>query len=582
MPEDVSPENNVVQIEPADPATENVVPFPPISEDEKRRRLMVEIHRLADLATVDWTYQIQYRADEFTKQFGQSPAEMKALVLARLKDIEKAKTESRRIEQRVEKKQKADSKERDRKAEKAKREENRKADKAEREKEKREQKEAEAKAKLKAKEFATIQRLPVADRDGRLQKLAEELLKEDVGEVREQFVEFLDNVAATLASSNWNVEPWPEPVDTAALLQELVDKIHKHVVMAPHQAVALWIMLAWVHDVAAQYSPYLVATSADPGEGKSTLILGVVGRLTPRPFPGGEPSAAIVFRTADEHKPTLLFDNVDTLFQRKPDLTEIFNIGYERGPKVPRTEKINGVWGTRWFDPFCPKACNLIGTNLPKPLPTRVIWIKLKKKMASEVVTKPKDDDEFATLRRKAKRWANDNAVKLKDAPPPPDFINRESDNWNLQLAIAQLASGKWPERGLQAAQLLTRTMHKPSWRELLLAEFQDVFVKRKQITSESFHDLITADPLSIWREYNHGTSAITQRQIAHLLKDTGDGIFPVNITDKRIRGWRYGKDFADAFNRYLPGRVREDPLILSSDRKRKKKLTKQKKRRRK
>ena len=32
----------------------------------------------------------------------------------------------------------------------------------------------------------------------------------------------------------------------------------------------------------------------------------------------------------------MLFDNVDTLFQRKPEVTELFLIGWTRGIKVPR------------------------------------------------------------------------------------------------------------------------------------------------------------------------------------------------------------------------------------------------------
>jgi hypothetical protein len=38
----------------------DVVDFP-VSPEERQRRLMVEVHRLAGLATVDWTYQLQHR-----------------------------------------------------------------------------------------------------------------------------------------------------------------------------------------------------------------------------------------------------------------------------------------------------------------------------------------------------------------------------------------------------------------------------------------------------------------------------------------------------------------------------------------
>jgi hypothetical protein len=425
-------------------------------------------------------------------------------------------------------------------------------------KDKREEKEAERKSRDKQKAFATIRKLPAAERDARLEKLAQRL-DEDIDALRAEFADFTAEVESTASpTSDWSVEPWSETVATAALLQELTAKIIRHVVLQPHQAlaVALWIMLTWVHD-AAKYSPYLVATSAEPDSGKSTLVMDVVGRLTPRPFPGGEPTASTVFRVADQHKPTLLFDDVDTLFQRKVDLASIFKIGWTHGPQVPRSERVGGAWVTVWYDPFCPKACSLIGTNMPQPLLGRCLLIKMQPKLPGEKIEKPSvDDDAFKELRRKLKRWSDDNAVALKDAAAPTDFNNRESDNWALQLNIAQLAGDQWRKQALEAAELLCRTMRKPSWRQLLLAEFRDVFVKHKEIASEDFCTRITADPLSVWREYKGGT--ITQRQIAYLLNELG--IYPVNIGSKRIKGYR-AKDFVDAFARYLPS----DPLIRSS-----------------
>jgi hypothetical protein len=82
-------------------------------------------------------------------------------------------------------------------------------------------------------------------------------------------------------------------------------------------------------------------------------------------------------------------------------------------------------------------------------------------------------------------------------------------------------------------------------------------FKNCKEVTSEDFFESITADPLSIWHEYNRGTGTITQRQIAHLLSELE--IYPVNIGPKRLKGYR-AKDFVDAFARYLP----RDPHIRS------------------
>jgi hypothetical protein len=320
-------------------------------DEEKTRRIMVEATRLAGLAPGEWKLWV----GQSSERLGIERSDLEAIVLDIIKDKEKKArekaAEDRRIEQRGE-----------RQRDKAKREEKSKKQ----QQEKRDEKAAKDKAKAKLKEFATIQKLPTADREPRLAKLAKQL-DEDIDALREEFAGFIGYDGRASPASEWDVEPWGESVATAALLQDLIAKINKHVVMQPHEAlaVALWIMLAWVHEVAATHSPILVATSAEADSGKSTLIIDVVGRPTPRPFPGGEPTAATVFRVADEHKPTLLFDDIDTLFDRKPDLASIFKIGWTRGPKVPRAERIGGVWMTKWFDPFCAKACSLIGSKIP-------------------------------------------------------------------------------------------------------------------------------------------------------------------------------------------------------------------------
>ncbi len=66
---------------------------------------------------------------------------------------------------------------------------------------------------------------------------------------------------------------------------------------------------------------------------------------------------------------------------------------------------------------------------------------------------------------------------------------------------------------------------------------------------------------LSIWFEFNHGTSVITQRQIAHLLSDLE--IYPTDVgpSSKRLKGYRL-QDFADAFDRYRIPEPAGDPRI--------------------
>ena len=329
-----------------------------VDEQERARRVMAEATRLAHLAPGEWKIWYRRRAEEL----GIAPETLEELVVAQIEDRKQKAAaglaEQRLQEQRAERLRKI-NKEHDRKQERI-------------------EDVAARKVKIKAKAFADLIKLPVDQHETQLTELAKKL-DEGIGALREEFAEYYS--IELPSKSEWDdVEPWPEPVAAAALLEELITRINTHIKAEPYQvlAIALWIMMAWVHEAAAHYSVYLVATAPKEDCGKTTLIIEVVGWLMPKPFAcSSDPTVASVFRTADREKPTMLFDNVDTLFQRKIEITELFLNAWTRGTKYPREEKSGGEWHTVYYDPFCPKACTLIGTNLPQALLTRCLLIEL-------------------------------------------------------------------------------------------------------------------------------------------------------------------------------------------------------------
>jgi hypothetical protein len=114
---------------------------------------------------------------------------------------------------------------------------------------------------------------------------------------------------------HWDVEPWEEPVDGAALLYEFAARVRRHVIMGEDQvaAVALWIMLTWVHERAAVHSPLLLATSAEANSGKSTL-LGVIGFLVRRALLSVSITGPALFRSIDRWQPTFVIDEAARLW----------------------------------------------------------------------------------------------------------------------------------------------------------------------------------------------------------------------------------------------------------------------------
>ena len=508
------------------------------SPEEKRHRIMAEATRLANLAPGEWTIWYKGKAEEF----GIEPNILAGLVQAQIKDREQKAAEKlkqdRLQEVRAERLRKTDVQEF-------------------REKARAEDAAAKA-ARTKSKAFADITELPADQHDGKLDELAK-LLGEDVEALKAEFADYYSaEIADTCStpSSDWDDEAWPEAISAAQLLEELVVCINKHIVAKPHEVliIALWVLMAWIHEAVAHYSPYLVLTSAIPGCGKTTC-LELVGRLTPRPYSCGAATAAI-FRVIDRDKPTLLGDNVDTLFQRRPDLTELFLLAHTRGWKIPRTEKTGGEWITRWFDPFCPKAVTLVGTNLPEALSGRSIVIELWKMKSGETVVKvdlfnQELIDTFKTLRRKMRRWADDNAPTLKAAKPtmPSAFINRPADLWILLLAIADAAGSDWSQLARDAAERLSQEgVVEPSWLERLVQEAWVLFVEPREgekrlvrIPSEDLVERLTADRTSVWCDYGRGHD-ITVREVAALWRKLHIHPRAIGIGKKRLKGY-YAED---------------------------------------
>ena len=121
-------------------------------------------------------------------------------------------------------------------------------------KQRRIEKNAERKAKEKQKVFTSLIGLSITQRNGKLIELAQRL-DEDVEIACEEFAAFAETAAHTDPSY---IEPWPEPVETHALLLELVIQLQRYVVFVHDEgriAVALWTMMSWTHaEIANSFS----------------------------------------------------------------------------------------------------------------------------------------------------------------------------------------------------------------------------------------------------------------------------------------------------------------------------------------
>jgi hypothetical protein len=480
--------------------------------DRKRR---AEIARLANLAPGEYLIYLDDSARSLKMPAARLKEAVESIIKSREKEAREAKSEARRQEDHAAKAR---------------------------------AKAAAEKKKQKEREFKTIDRLPEAEKEVRLQEVARRL-DEDPATVAEEFA--VASTSTASPSRETAVEPWPDKVETAVLLPELIKQIQRFIVMSDDAAIttALWTMFAWIHDAIAVHSPILAVTSADIDSGKS-LLLHVLKYLTPRARLTAELTGPNAFRIVDREHPTLLLEEADKIFSRKPDLAGIINVSWLRGATITR----NG----HDFDPFCPKAIagnRLSVPNVPSSTVSRLIKIRLRPKLPEEVVEEFSytDTPEAAELRRKLARWSTDNAATIGEARPDTSvFNNRLAINWKLLFAISDDAGGEWPERARQAAFKIASASAEPSLFRRLIPAIYGIFQNRTEIPSAELVQLLGADPESEWHEYGRGRSPITQHQFAALVKDLEIRSVPLHPNKKMVNGYKHSQ-FTDAFSRYMP-----------------------------
>src|SRR6185437_1300721 len=174
---------------------------------------MAEAKRLASLSPGEWRLWI----DRSAERVGVPRATLEALISAIIKDSERKaredKAEARQQEERVRRRLEREQRERKPAQERIDRN-------------------AERNRKEKDKAFARLISLPSEQHEARLAELAKRL-DEDLAAVRNDFSAFVGMASEAASTHSWNVDPWPEPVETHLLLQKIITKVSKYIVLRP-------------------------------------------------------------------------------------------------------------------------------------------------------------------------------------------------------------------------------------------------------------------------------------------------------------------------------------------------------------
>jgi hypothetical protein len=321
---------------------------------------------------------------------------------------------------------------------------------------------------------------------------------------------------------HWKVEPWPEPVTGAELLDSIRRVFRRYIVLPKDAdiALALWVLHAWTMD-AGDISPFMVLVSPTKRCGKTSVLI-LLFFLTPKSELASNITAAALFRYIEAVRPTLLIDEADTFVKNNEELRGILDSGHTRvAAQIIRNVEVNGEHKPRRFSTWAPKAIATI-RKLADTLEDRSVIVTLQRKPRDAKVERlrRRDTEEFKSLRSQAARWAADNFDKLVDPDPAvPEVLNdRAADNWRPLLAIADLAGGTWPEDARRAACTLSGEEEDGAVNVELLRDIRVAFGDAQVIRSADLIEKLIADPERPWAEWSHGRP-LTQRQLAGLLR---------------------------------------------------------------
>ena len=382
------------------------------------------------------------------------------------------------------------------------------------------------------------------------------------------------------------VEPWPEAVNGAEVLNEIAEAFKRYVALPAGAADMLALWCAHTHCFELfRVSPRLNVTSPTYGCGKSTLR-DVVALFVRRPLSAESLTTAVGFRVVEQYRPTLLADEIDRWLLNNEELCGFFNSNYKRGSVFLRCEGENNE--VMAFDAYSPTCICGIGELRGRlaTLHDRSIAVRMERAKPGELLA-PFDESETdreQELNRKLIRWIADSRAALATIKPclPDGVFNRLADNWRPLFAISGVAGGGWPEQCEKAFRGLSAGKADNEARSIqLLRDIRQVIEDQEnpilQEAGESAEKWLPSDglierlmemPESQWAEASKGGKPINARWLALRLGDFGikPGKLPREGQGQR-RGYKV-MDFGEAFARYLScspvlsGQVSHEPVL--------------------
>jgi hypothetical protein len=322
----------------------------------------------------------------------------------------------------------------------------------------------------------------------------------------------------------------------------------------------LWIVHTHIME-AWESTPRIAFLSPEPGSGK-TRALEISELLVPNPVEAVNVTPAYLFRkVGNEDRPTILYDEIDTVFGPKAkdneEIRGLLNAGHRRGAVAGRCVVRGKTVETEEIPAYC--AVALAGLDdLPDTLMSRSVLIRMRRRAPHEQVQAYRrrvHSPEGFALRDRISAWAAMVADDLTDAWPkmPAGIEDRNADVWEPLLAVADAAGGDWPERARVAAVALVADAREANLESMgvrLLADLRNIFGDRDAMFTDDILGALHDIEESPWADIRG--KALDARGLSRRLRKYGARPKDVRIGPKASKGYTR-EALYDAWQRYLP-----------------------------
>jgi putative DNA primase/helicase len=360
-----------------------------------------------------------------------------------------------------------------------------------------------------------------------------------------------------ITSGEWvDPEPYDGDLNVEELLDEIKSTIKRFVICDEETAVAatLWLVASWCIDYLELF-PKALITAPTKECGKSTL-LEVMARFGRNPLTTANISPAALFRTVDAQnpKPCLAIDELDTFMKNNDALTGIFNGSHQRNQAfVYRTEGDN--FESRPFDTFCPQILCGIGNMVKPTTESRCILLIMRRKLPHEKSERLRHSNvNFGLMHQKMMTFANKYGSMIGNAQPDIPLTGRSLDNWEPLIAVARIASEKWLKDAIYAAQKIEQYGKESSNESAgieLLRNIREILIKSEKVSQKELLNRLTSNDEWRWDKYTFKGDSLTQRDLTKLLKPFGIKTKTIKVGSEAPKGYDY-QQFKESFDRYL------------------------------